>query len=293
MPIVPMMNPLKIQAVGNTPLLQLGDHLWAKLETFNLTGSIKDRVINFILRRALYRQEITSSSVLIEATSGNTGISLAAHGALMGMAVKIIMPQNMSTERKQMMRLFGAEIIEVGDSDFKGALKLRDELLKANPIYWSPQQFTNVDNILCHRLTTAPEIASQLPRGVRWEAFVAGAGTGGTLMGVEEYTSAVSSISAKLIMVMPEEPADLHGIQGINDGADFLIKRHKIDLCVKVKTVDAIARARSLAHEHGLLVGISSGANVLAAEKWIEEHDPCGAVVTILCDRGERYLSLL
>ena len=279
--------------VGNTPMVQLSDHLWAKLETFNLSGSIKDRIINYILRRACDNGLINSGSILVEATSGNTGISLAAHGALLGLKVKIIMPRNMSEERKKMLRMYGAEIVEVGDSDFSAAIALRDELVSSNDDHWSPCQFENPDNILCHRITTAHEIASQLPHDISWDAFVSGAGTGGTIMGVSEYTKAVSGLNVKMVMVTPAESASEHGIQGINDGGDFLVSREMIDNTVKIKTEDAMARASSLARHHGLLVGISAGANILAAEKWIKKNSPKGAVVTILCDRGERYLSLL
>tara|TARA_B100001123_G_scaffold451206_1_gene628462 strand:- start:3219 stop:4088 length:870 start_codon:yes stop_codon:yes gene_type:complete len=279
--------------VGNTPLMRLGENLWAKLETFSLTGSVKDRLISFILARAISRGDIDENSVLVEATSGNTGISLAAHGAKLGLKVKIIMPKNMSAERKQMMSIYGAEIIEVGDSDFEGAIVARNNLVASNTRYWSPNQFENLDNILCHRLTTAPEISSQLPPGVKWEAFVSGAGTGGTIMGVQQYVNAVGSLDTKVIMVMPAEDSKKHGIQGINDGADFLVDHTCIDESISIKTTDAKNRARRLASENGLLVGISAGANVLAAEMWIRKNKPKGAVVTILCDRGERYLSIL
>ena len=278
--------------VGNTPLVQLDDHLWAKVELFNLTGSIKDRIISFILRRALMHNLIKKDTVLVEATSGNTGIALAAHGAAMGNPVEIIMPQNMSEERKQMMRIYGASIIEVGDSDFEGAIRFRDEMLEDWSKYWSPRQFENTGNIDCHYLTTAPEISSQLPNDEKWCAFIAGSGTGGTLMGLHKYRIKMGE-EYSLIMVRPEEDAQSHGIQGINDGADFLVDHSVLDATVDIATEDAKNCARSLAKEYGLMVGISSGANVLAARKWIKEHQPDGAVVTILCDRGERYLSIL
>ena len=281
------------ELIGNTPLVRLSKHLWAKLETFNLSGSIKDRIINYILRRACNDGIINKDSVLIEATSGNTGISLAAHGAMMGLSVKIIMPKNMSDERKKMLRLYGAEIIEVGDSDFEGAIRLRNEMVTKNDNYWSPRQFENIQNILCHRVTTAHEIATQLPRNITWEAFVSGAGTGGTLMGISQYAQAISRPDIKMIMAKPAEGPSEHGIQGINDGADFLVSHDSINEVIEIKTKDAKARASLLAKDHGLLVGISAGANVAASEEWIKKNSPKGAVVTILCDRGERYLSLL
>ena len=281
-----------LSLVGNTPLIQVDDQLWAKVEMFNLTGSIKDRVISFILRRALMHNLIKEDTILVEATSGNTGIALAAHGAAMGNPVEIIMPANMSEERKQMMRIYGATITEVGNSDFEGAIRLRDEMVRGDRKYWSPRQFENMGNIDCHYLTTAPEISHQLPSNTRWSAFVAGSGTGGTIMGLDKYRVKMER-DYSLVLVKPAEDATSHGIQGINDGADFLVDQSVIDDTIVVGTDDAKDCARSLAQDCGLLVGISSGANVLAARKWITENQPEGAVVTMLCDRGERYLSIL
>jgi cysteine synthase A len=235
---------------------------------------------------------IKKDTVLVEATSGNTGIALAAHGAAMGNSVEIIMPRNMSDERKQMMRVYGATIIEVGDSDFEGAIQLRNDMLKEWRKYWSPCQFENTGNIDCHYLTTAPEISRQLPKNEKWNAFISGAGTGGTLMGLHKYRKKMEE-NYSLVMVKPKEDAASHGIQGINDGADFLIDHNVLDATIDIATEDAKNCVRSLAKEYGLMVGISSGANVLAARRWIKEHQPEGAVVTILCDRGERYLSVL
>ena len=281
-----------LNLVGDTPLVRLDDHLWAKVEMFNLTGSIKDRIISFILKRALMNNLIKKDTTFVEATSGNTGIALAAHGAAMGNPVEIIMPRNMSEERKQMMRIYGATITEVGDSDFEGAIQLRNEMLKNRVGYWSPRQFENTGNIDCHYLTTAPEISRQLPSDESWSAFIAGSGTGGTLMGLHKYRMEME-MRYSLVLVKPAEDAQSHGIQGINDGADFLVDHSVLDETIEITTEDAKDCARSLARKHGLMVGISSGANVLAARRWIEKNQPDGAVVTILCDRGERYLSTL
>ena len=275
--------------IGNTPLVQIGEHLYAKLETYNPTGSIKDRMAYYILNKAEDQGKIKPGDTIVEASSGNTGIAFAMLGAVKGYRVKIVMPFNMSEERKKMMRVYGAEIIEVGASDFKGAISLRDVICEENKNHFAPKQFSNKDNIECHERTTAREImAGTLFRKI--DAFVSGAGTGGTIMGVQKAFQKYYP-DTKIILMQPAESAKEHGIQGVNDGEDFLVDKKKIHGIIEITTEEAKERSRRLATEHGLLVGISSGANVLAAEKWIEENSPDGIVVTILCDRGERYLS--
>ena len=187
-----------------------------------------------------------------------------------------------------MMRAFGAEVIEVGPSDFDGAIAERDSRMRTGLDVWSPMQFENAENVECHCNTTGPEIHTQLDPPINWSAFVAGAGTGGTMMGLWKYRETNKFLNYRCVLVVPDEDAQSHGIQGINDGQDFLLKPNLMDSIMRVKTADAIERARRLARENGLLVGISAGANVLAAERWIAEQRPSGAVVTILCDRGER-----
>ncbi len=204
------------------------------------------------------------------------------------------MPSNMSEERKQMMRMFGAEVIETDPGDFDGAIGLRDKICK-DPGYFNFNQFHNPDNISCHYETTGAEILEQT-KDLSVAAFLDGTGTGGTLMGV----SAKLKETHPSIKTLAIEPAEspvmsggeqgLHGIQGIGDGSKFLVDLDKVDEVLLVKTDDAINRMKQL-HQRGLLVGISSGANVLASERWIEANNPDGIVVTILCDRGERYLS--
>jgi len=190
-----------------------------------------------------------------------------------------------------MMRAFGAEVVEVGHSDFEAAINLRDKMMVTGVDVWSPMQFENPDNVECHRETTGPEIHTQLDPNMAWSGFVGGAGTGGTMMGMWDYKEKTRFLTYRCVLVVPEEDAQNHGIQGINDGQDFLLDTSKMDDVMKVSTADAIERARRLAQENGLLVGISAGANVLAAERWIAKRRPAGVVVTILCDRGERYLS--
>ena len=273
--------------IGNTPLVKISDKIYAKLETYNPSGSIKDRMAYHIITKAIARGELKQGDTIVEATSGNTGIAMSMIAATMGFPVIIIMPRNMSEERKCMMRVYGAEIIEVGDNAFKDAIALRDEMCAKNATYFNPRQFSNPDNIGCHFKTTGVEIIKEMPD---LSAFIAGSGTGGTIMGVNKVLKIMKS-KAKVIQVQPEESNATHGIQGINDGEDFLLDKSILDGVIYVKTADAIKRAKRLAKENGLLVGISAGANVLAAERWVAENNPEHPVVTILCDRGDRYFS--
>ena len=289
-----MINNLN-RLVGNTPLIKLSDKLYAKFETYNPSGSIKDRMVSYILNDAIKSGKLKKGDTIVEATSGNTGISIAMFGAAYGCDVKIVMPRNMSEERKQMMQAFGAVIVEVEDGDFDGAILLRDQLVKENG-YFTVNQFHNLLNIQCHYETTAAEILEQAPDKV--SAFIAGTGTGGTIMGVRERLIEKYP-DLKSIVVEPEESPvmsggepGLHGIQGIGDGSKFLVDLSVINEVVVVSTEDAENRTRELI-KNGLLVGISSGSNVLAAERWIEKNNPTGIVVTVLSDRGERYLSCL
>ena len=282
-----------MKITGSTPLISIDDdgRIWAKLETHNRTGSVKDRMIEYICDRALSEDKINSGeTTLVEATSGNTGIALASYAASINCQCKIIMPCNMSEQRKQMMRAFGAEIIETGPNEFQAAIDIRDSLVNESGAF-SPMQFSNPLNIECHRQETALEIHKDIiiNKVGKWEAFVHGAGTGGTMMGIKQYIDD-KKLEVKCVLTQPAEDNATHGIQGINDGADFLLDRTLMNETISIKTEDAIARMKRFWKERGILVGISSGANILAAEKYVEKHDPKGIVITILCDRGERYL---
>jgi len=277
-----------------TPLIKITEKIYAKLETYQPTGSVKDRMVSYLVKDAYSRNKITPSvTKLVEATSGNTGISLAAQAAKLNCPCVIVMPKNMSEQRKDMMRAFGASIIEVGDNDFKGAIALRDKIIsevKEASEVWCPYQFENPLNIECHFKTTADEVYRQVANlEMLWTGFVHGAGTGGTMMGVKKYIDH-HDLGVKCILSLPYESAEEHGIQGINDGSDFLLDRNLMDNSVRVHTSRAIARMKRFARETGLLVGISSGANLIAAETYVDTFKPEGIVVTILCDRGERYL---
>jgi len=274
-----------------TELIKISSRLYAKLEVTNPTGSIKDRPVLFIVKKAIEANLINENTVLVEASSGNTGISLSAIGAALGLKVKIIMPVNMSVERKQMMTSFGATLIDAPASDFSRAIEMRNKIVADNENYWSPMQFENRQNIDCHRDTTAKEIFEQIPKSASISAFISGAGTGGTIMGFRE-ACILRGTDTKCILVKPDPDEDRHGIQGIGDGDDYLVKRNLLDGEYIISTRDAVIRSQRFAKESGVLIGISAGANLLAAEKFIKENNPSGIVVTILCDRGERYLSV-
>ena len=208
------------------------------------------------------------------------------------------MPKNMSEERKQMMRLFGAEIIDVGDGDFDGAIALRNELAEKNG-WFNTNQFLNPLNIECHEKTTGVEILNQTKDKGKISAIVLGTGTGGTMMGIRR-TLIKAYPDMKVVACEPAESPVMsggekgtHGIQGIGDGGKFLVDLKVLDGIILITTAEATARAKQLIKERGIFVGVSSGANVLAAERWIEKNNPEGIVVTILSDRAERYLSLL
>lgn len=279
--------------VGKTPLIQLSDNLYGKLEAVNPGGSIKDRPVKYILDS----MDLKSGDTIVEATSGNTGISLAMMCAERGYKCVIVMPSDMSEERKKMMKFFGAELIEVDAGDFDKAIEWKDLLVREQG-YKSLNQFNNHLNIECHRNKTFEEIINSYELcDADISAFILGTGTGGTLMGIEQGVRDWN-LDSKIIAVEPLESPVMsggekgpHGIQGIGDGSKFLVDLNKVDEVITISTEEAKQRALRLAKENGLFVGISAGANVLASEQWIEKNNPDGVVVTILCDRGERYFS--
>lgn len=290
------------RGIGHTPLVKLGKKLYAKLESVNPSGSIKDRMACYILDKAEQNGEIQQGGVIVEATSGNTGIAFSMLAAERGYRMIVVLPSNMSEERKQLIRAFGAEIVEVGPGDFLGAVRKRDSLIKKYNAF-NPDQFVNPMNIECHRKTTGQEILWQvekLPGNLHISAFVAGVGTGGSLMGIR---SALIEKFPKIeiIAVEPTESAvmshgepGVHQIQGIGDGfIPEIMDMDTVNEVITVSSKDAIHRTKELAKKMGLLVGISSGANVVAAEKYIEKKNPSGLVITLLPDRQERYLSML
>ena len=285
--------------VGNTPLIPIefaGLTVWGKAEFMNPGGSVKDRMATYIIDHAEAYEQIKPGDTLCEATSGNTGIAFAMLAAERGYKMYIIMPSNMSDERKQMLKFYGARLIEVDEGDFDGAIALRDEMCEKMG-WFNCNQFHNPWNIEAHFNNTGPEIMSQLSTNIP-DAFIAGTGTGGTIMGCGEYQKHYYN-DMKIVAVEPFESAvmsggeaGLHGIQGIGDGSKFLVDLNFIDDIKSVKTECAKTIARHLALRYGLFVGISAGANVFASFQWLRDNNKKHAI-TILCDRGERYFSCL
>ena len=293
-------------SIGHTPLIRLRSasrftacNVFAKAEFMNPGGSIKDRIARHIIFEAEKRGELRPGSTIMEVTSGNTGIALAMVSAMRGYRVVIVMPKTVSEERRSMITSFGAELElldEIGD--MQGAIARTEEYAATHDNVFLPRQFSNPDNIETHRTTTGPEIMRQLNGEI--DAFVMGDGTGGTIMGVGRALRKAGSC-ARIVAVEPDESAVMsgsepgpHGIQGLADGfIPALVNLDEIDQVVRVSTPDAIDAAHQIGIDEGLLVGISSGANVLAATRVAAELGPGHNVVTVLCDRGERYLSSL
>lgn len=291
--------------VGNTPLIPLrqasqetGCRILGKAEYLNPGGSIKDRIAHFIIEQAEKRGQLKPGGTILEVTSGNTGIALSMVGCIKGYRVTIMMPRTVSEERRQMIRSFGAELFMLEELQRMHAAVARAiELARQDPSIFLPSQFSNPDNPLCHQTTTGPEILSQTRGEI--DAFVMGIGTGGTLMGVGRALRS-AGCQARVVAVEPTESAVLsggppgpHGIQGLADGfIPEIVCREEIDDVVAVATENARSAAARLAREEGLLVGISAGANLEAAKTVARRLGPGHTIVTILPDRGERYLSL-
>lgn len=294
--------------VGNTPMLELQyvykgkpGKIYVKCENYNLTGSIKDRMALYILYKAYTNGDIKSTDMIVEATSGNTGIAFSAIGKALGHDVKIIMPNWLSKERIDIIKSMGAEIqlISKEEGGFLGSISLSEELAAQGGVFL-PRQFENEYNAEAHELTTGKEIALQLAsKGLVADAFVAGVGTGGTVMGVgkqlKNYNPAV-----KIHPLEPQESPTLttgykvgaHRIQGISDEfIPAIVKLDELDSVVCASDGDSIIMAQKLAGQLGLAVGISSGANVIGAIKLKEELGDDAVVVTLLCDDNKKYLS--
>lgn len=295
------------ELVGNTPILELGNYnkandlqagILAKLEYFNPAGSAKDRIAREIIMDALEKGLLTKDSVIIEPTSGNTGIGLAAIAASFGIQIIITMPETMSVERRKLMKAYGAELVLTdGSKGMKGAIAKADELAAEIPNSFIPGQFVNELNPQAHRRTTGPEIWEDTEGKV--DIFVAGVGTGGTISGVGEYLKSKNP-DIKIVAVEPASSpvlsggeAGAHKIQGI--GAGFVpdtLNTEIYDEIIPVKNEDAFAAGRAVAREEGVLVGISSGAAVWAATELAKRPENKGKIiVALLPDTGDRYLS--
>lgn len=277
--------------IGNTPLIKIGK-IYAKAEFLNPGGSIKDRIAKYMVEDAEKKGLLKPGFTIVEPTSGNMGIALAMVAAVKGYGMIAVMPENASIERKQLIKAFGGEVVLTPEhKNLKAAIEKAEELCK-KPGTFMPQQFKNPANIRAHRETTAKEIMADIDK---IDAFVAGTGTGGTLMGVG-LALREAFPNAKIVAVEPEESAVMsggkagsHSIEGIGDGfVPDLVDMGLIDEIITVKSDSAMKMAKHLARKHGLLVGISSGANVIAAKRLAKRYKN---VVTVLPDRAERYLS--
>ena len=283
-----------LELIGNTPLVRISDNIFLKLEYYNPSNSIKDRAAYSMIKNAIERKDINKDTIIIEPTSGNTGIGLAMCCAVLNLKLIICMPENMSEERKKTMRAYGAELVLTPKEEgMKGAVNKAIELSKKNTNTFIPMQFSNQDNPDAHK-QTAEEIKKEL--GFTNVIVVAGIGTGGTACGIKKYFP-----EAKVFGVEPfESPlisngiAGIHGIQGI--GANFIPEIYKnnnnLDGIITVKTQDAIEKSKQLAQKHGVFCGISAGANCCASETIAKQY-PDFKIVSIVPDSGERYLSIL
>jgi cysteine synthase A len=296
--------------IGGTPLLEIHcrykgrEHrVYAKHEAYNFTGSIKDRMALYILQRAYASGDVKAGDVIAEATSGNTGISFAALGRALGHPVRIYMPDWMSRERVLVIQSLGAAVIPVSAElgGFLGSIRMADEFAREAGNVFRPQQFDNTANVQAHYETTGPEITAQLASiGRTPTAFVAGVGTGGTVMGVAQH---LRERFGKGIDAYPLEPANSptlrtghktgrHRIQGISD--EFVPSIVKLPMLGKILDVwdgDAIVMSQRLANELGIAVGISSGANLLGALEIAHEQGDGACVATVFCDDNKKYLS--
>ena len=295
------------ELIGNTPLLEaknftekvgFNGKLLVKLEYFNPAGSVKDRIAKAMIERAEQEGKVNKNSVIIEPTSGNTGIGLASFAAAKGYRAIFTMPETMSVERRQLLKAYGAEIVLTeGAKGMKGAIAKAEELAKENPNSFIPSQFTNPANPAIHEATTGPEIWNDTDGAV--EIFVAGVGTGGTLSGVGKFLKSknpavkVVAVEPKTSPVLSEGKAGAHKIQGI--GAGFVpdtLDTTIYDSIVPVANEDAFKFGKEFARSEGVLVGISSGAALAAAVELSKRAEFSGKTfVVLLPDTGDRYLS--
>jgi len=292
-----------VKLIGKTPMhtiapVKNGAQILVKLEGNNIGGSIKDRAAWGMLYLAEKEGKLQEQTVIVEPTSGNTGIALAMLGNAMGLRVILTMPESMSKERRSVLKAYGAELVLTkAEEGMKGAIEAASDILKSTPFAFMPDQFSNPGNPWAHTVTTAPEIIRDL-NGREPFAFVAGIGTGGTISGVGK-TLKSTFPSVKIIGVEPAKSAVLsgnapgpHGIQGI--GAGFIPKNLDLDVLDEIITVEdeqAFDMAQWLSKKEGLFCGISSGANLWAAMKAAEKAPKGAVIVTIAPDRGDKYLS--
>jgi cysteine synthase A len=285
-----------LDAIGDTPLLRIDD-IWVKLEYLNPSGSIKARIAQYIIERAEREGLLHPGDTIVEASSGNTGNAMSMVAAVKGYKMLVVMPNGLSQERTAISRAFGAEVMAVGDFHVNDALATVREF-GSRPGFFAPQQFDNEWNVEENRSWLGQEILDQLPEGVLPEAVVGGVGTGGTIVGVGQRFKEANP-RCTVVAMEPGESCTIlcgeigkHLIEGIADGfVPGIIERHRkeLDRVVSVDSVTAIAEMHRLAREHGVFVGPSSGAHLVAARE-IRKELGVEHVVTFFCDEGEKYL---
>ncbi|MGI6122940.1 MAG: cysteine synthase A [Acetivibrionales bacterium] len=290
-----------LDIIGNTPMVSLkkltGGNVFAKAEFLNPGGSIKDRIAKFMIEEAEKNGDLKPGMTIMEPTSGNTGIGLALVGVQKGYRVIIVMPENMSEERKKIIKAFGAELVLTpAKESIAGTLEEVKRRTVNDSTIFVPQQFENMNNPKIHYLTTGPEIWSQLNEKV--DFFISGLGSGGTLAGTGKFLKEknpdlkVIAVEPKNVSALLGHEPGLHSIQGIGDGfVPAVLDKKLVDEVVEVTDEDAINTARRLTREQGLLVGTSSGANVWAALQMQKKYGNDKIIATVLPDRAERYFS--
>jgi [CysO sulfur-carrier protein]-thiocarboxylate-dependent cysteine synthase len=286
-----------VQAIGNTPLIELrrlspkpGVRIWAKMESFNPTGSVKDRVARSLIEDAEEKGLIRPGQTILEPTSGNTGISLAMICRRKGYPLKVVMPDNVTPERTQLLHMFGAEIVySPGDQGSNGAVAMALEMASSDASYYMPYQYGNQANPLAHYNGTAPEILDELDGDIA--AFVAGLGTGGTLMGNGRRFKEELGDRVKIVAAEPMQGEPVQGLRSLDDGfIPPIIDLSVLDRKIFVTNRDAIVWTRKLLDEEGIFAGVSSGAIASIAVRIASEMDE-GNIVFIVCDDGWKYLS--
>jgi cysteine synthase A len=287
-----------LDAIGDTPLIEL-EGFYVKLEYLNPSGSIKARIARYMVERAEDEGLLKPGDTIVEASSGNTGNALSMVAAVKGYRMLVVMPEGMSSERAVISRAFGAEVLEVGHFHVNEALKKAKELGRQDG-YFCPSQFESEWNVEENRVWLGPEILSQLPEGKIPDALVMGVGTGGTLIGVGQAFREINK-DVKLFAMEPDESCTImcgevgeHLVEGISDGfVPGIFERHRemVDGVYPISSGEAVEAMRGLAAEHGLFVGPSSGANLVAARRIRGEHPELETVVTLFCDEGEKYIS--
>ena len=293
-----------LETIGNTPVVKLDNlygvnkNVWIKLEKNNPGNSIKDRIALAMIEDAESKGLLNEKSIIIEPTSGNTGIGLALVAAVKGYKVVLVMPESMSVERRKLMEIYGAEfVLTPREKGMKGAIEKAAELVANTPNVWSPSQFDNQANVAVHERTTAQEIIADFPEGLDY--IITGVGTGGHITGVAKVLKAKFP-NLKVIAVEPELSPVLsggapgpHPLQGIGAGfVPSILQKHLIDEVVQVSKDEAFEFTRNIARKEGILAGISTGASLAAVAKKLETIPDGATVLTFNYDTGERYLSI-